>query len=88
ARKRAEAVRGALGARLSRILAASQQGSTGTPLAVRDFELTLEAKRVRGATDPDAGRVVSVDIDDHRRAEPTTPAGAAVPRPTAGAPAA
>ncbi|MFC8879491.1 hypothetical protein ACFUAE_32505, partial [Streptomyces ardesiacus] len=88
ARKRAEAVGRALGARLAQILAASQQGMPGTPLAVRDFGLTLEAKRVRGATDPDAGRVVSVDIDDHRRVAPATPAdGTAAPPPTAGVPA-
>ncbi|MGW5368849.1 lonely Cys domain-containing protein, partial [Streptomyces sp. NPDC004011] len=63
-RKRAEAVGRALGARLAQFLAASQTGTSGTPLAVRDFKLTLDAKRVRSATDPDQGRVVTVEIDD------------------------
>ncbi|WP_331462736.1 lonely Cys domain-containing protein, partial [Streptomyces sp. Z38] len=89
ARKRAEAVRTALGARLARILADSQQGITGPPLAVRDFGLTLDAKRVRGATDPDTGRTVTVDIDDRRQAPPAPPVaftGPALPRPTADVP--
>ncbi|MFD8266027.1 lonely Cys domain-containing protein, partial [Streptomyces althioticus] len=89
ARKRAEAVRTALGAKLARILADSQQGITGTPLAVRDFGLTLDAKRVRGATDPDTGRTVTVDIDDRRQAPPAPPVaftGPALPRPTADVP--
>src|SRR5690606_16842072 len=49
----------------------------------------LDAKRVRGATDPDTGRTVTVDIDDRRQAPPAPPVaftGPALPRPTADVP--
>ena len=45
--------------------ASSSIGLTGT--------LTLDAQRVRRATDPDRGRVVTVDIDDHRHTSPPEP---------------
>ncbi|MFE9241403.1 hypothetical protein [Streptomyces sp. NPDC007007] len=94
-RKRAEAVGRALGDRLSRLLRTFQDGSPGPHVRLADFTLTLDAQRVRRATDPDRGRVVTVDIDDHRHPSPPAsgrpaPAGAprteppAEPRPPAG----
>ncbi|PWS46611.1 hypothetical protein DKT74_06735, partial [Streptomyces sp. ZEA17I] len=73
-RKRAEAVGRALGDRLGALLRTFQQGAPGRHVTLSDFTLTLEASRVRRATDPDLGRVVSVDIDDHRQPAPPVPA--------------
>ncbi|MFD5185382.1 hypothetical protein ACFWMQ_22820 [Streptomyces sp. NPDC058372] len=85
ARTRADAVSRALARRLGQVLAESQRGASGTPVAVRDFPLTLSARRTRGATDPARGRVVTVEIDDHRAVPPGTPGRtapvAAPPRP-------
>ncbi|MFE7449028.1 hypothetical protein [Streptomyces griseus] len=95
-RKRAEAVTGALGDRLGRLLRTFQEGAPGPHVTLSDFRLTQDAKRVRGATDPDRGRVVTVDIDDRRRTpapslhrpeplgEPTEPGTPAPPRPASG----
>ncbi|WP_354598858.1 hypothetical protein R1Y80_03095 [Streptomyces sp. JL1001] len=81
-RKRAEAVGKALGERLARLLRTFQDGVPGPHVRLSDFTLTLDAQRVRSATDPDRGRTVSVDIDDHRHASPAVPA-----RPAPGHPA-
>lgn len=94
--KRAEAVGKALGDRLSRLLRTTfQDGTPGPHVRLSDFTLTLDAQRVRRATDPDRGRVVTVDIDDHRHTSPPGPARLApagepprteppaLPRPTA-----
>lgn len=72
--KRADAVATGLGDRLGRLLRTFQEGTPGPHVTLSDFRLVRDAKRVRGATDPDRGRLVTVDIDDHRE----TPA----PRPT------
>ncbi|MFH9478656.1 hypothetical protein ACH4L7_33190 [Streptomyces anulatus] len=96
AQKRAEAVGKALGDRLGRLLRTFQEGAPGPHVRLADFTLTLDAQRVRRATDPDRGRLVTVDIDDQRhtaRPAPARPAPAgepprteppAPPRPTAG----
>lgn len=95
AQKRAEAVGEALGDRLGRLLRTFQEGVPGPHVRLADFTLTLDAQRVRRATDPDRGRLVTVDIDDQRhtsRPAPSrhAPAGEpprteppALPRPTA-----
>ncbi|MEV7653105.1 hypothetical protein AB0O39_02925 [Streptomyces anulatus] len=95
AQKRAEAVGKALGDRLGRLLRTFQEGTPGPHVRLADFTLTLDAQRVRRATDPDRGRLVTVDIDDRRhssRPAPARPAPAgepprteppALPRPTA-----
>ncbi|MFI2315389.1 hypothetical protein AMK17_31090 [Streptomyces sp. CB00072] len=95
AQKRAEAVGKALGDRLGRLLRTFQEGAPGPHVRLADFTLTLDAQRVRRATDPDRGRLVTVDIDDRRhtsRPAPARPAPAgeptrteppAQPRPTA-----
>ncbi|MFH9556925.1 hypothetical protein ACH4K7_11275 [Streptomyces globisporus] len=73
--KRAEVVAKALGDRLSRLLRTTfQDGTPGPHVRLSDFALTLDAQRVRRATDPDRGRVVTVDIDDHRHTSPPVPA--------------
>ncbi|WP_405194652.1 hypothetical protein [Streptomyces anulatus] len=94
AQKRAEAVGKALGDRLGRLLRTFQEGAPGPHVRLADFTLTLDAQRVRRATDPDRGRLVTVDIDDQRhtsRPAPVRPAPAgeptrteppALPRPT------
>ncbi|MFF2230457.1 WXG100-like domain-containing protein [Streptomyces anulatus] len=94
AQKRAEAVGKALGDRLGRLLRTFQEGVPGPHVRLADFTLTLDAQRVRRATDPDRGRLVTVDIDDQRHASrpaPSRPAPAgepprteppALPRPT------
>ncbi|MFH8689756.1 hypothetical protein ACH4EC_23160 [Streptomyces anulatus] len=94
AQKRAEAVGKALGDRLGRLLRTFQEGVPGPHVRLADFTLTLDAQRVRRATDPDRGRLVTVDIDDRRhtsRPAPARPAPAgeparteppALPRPT------
>ncbi|NED27365.1 hypothetical protein G3I37_21095, partial [Streptomyces anulatus] len=64
--KRAEAVGKALGDRLGRLLRTFQEGAPGPHVRLADFTLTLDAQRVRRATDPDRGRLVTVDIDDRR----------------------
>jgi hypothetical protein len=80
--RRADAVAKALGARLGQVLRTFQSGASGTrPVTVRDFALTVDAKRARAATDPAQGRVVTVDIDDHRLVPPVSPAGAGQPGP-------
>ncbi|WP_069738630.1 hypothetical protein [Streptomyces sp. EN27] len=79
--KRAEAVGKALGDRLARLLRTFQDGAPGPHVRLSDFTLTLEAQRVRRATDPDRGRVVTVDIDDHRQTSPSAPGGSASGRP-------
>ncbi|MGC0361510.1 hypothetical protein RKD25_008885 [Streptomyces sp. SAI-124] len=63
---RADAVGKALGAKLAEVLNASQADVSGPRLSVRDFALTLSAKRARSAADPAHGRIVTVEIDDHR----------------------
>ncbi|MEV4879658.1 hypothetical protein AB0K72_26725 [Streptomyces cyaneofuscatus] len=94
--KRADAVGRALGDRLGRLLRTFQEGAPGPHVRLSDFTLTLDAWRVRRATDPDRGRVVTVDIDDHRHTSPPesdrpAPSGEplrteppALPRPTGG----
>ncbi|WP_143663894.1 lonely Cys domain-containing protein, partial [Streptomyces sp. rh34] len=93
-RKRAEAVANALGDRLGRLLRTFQEGTPGPHVTLSDFQLTQDAKRVRRATDPDRGRVVTVDIDDRRHTpaphpdrhgplgEPPRPETPTLPRPT------
>ncbi|MFJ1801445.1 hypothetical protein [Streptomyces sp. NPDC088180] len=71
--KRAEAVGKALGDRLGRLLRTFQEGAPGPHVRLADFTLTLDAQRVRRATDPDRGRLVTVDIDDHRLTSPPAP---------------
>ncbi|MGW5924855.1 WXG100-like domain-containing protein [Streptomyces anulatus] len=95
AQKRAEAVGKALGDRLGRLLRTFQEGVPGPHVRLADFTLTLDAQRVRRATDPDRGRLVTVDIDDQRHTsrpaparpaptgEPTRTEPPAPPRPTA-----
>ncbi|CAD5987985.1 protein of unknown function [Streptomyces sp. KY75] len=80
--KRANAVGRALGDRLARLLRTFQEGAPGPHVRLSDFTLTLDAQRVRRATDPDRGRVVTVDIDDHRHT--SSPESV---RPTSGRPA-
>ncbi|MEU2149373.1 MULTISPECIES: hypothetical protein [Streptomyces albovinaceus subgroup] len=54
--KRAEVVAKALGDRLSRLLRTTfQDGTPGPHVRLSDFALTLDAQRVRRATDPDRG---------------------------------
>ncbi|WP_318198424.1 hypothetical protein [Streptomyces sp. MCL20-2] len=79
--KRAEAVGKALGDRLARLLRTFQDGAPGPHVRLSDFTLTLDAQRVRRATDPDRGRVVTVDIDDHRHASPPASSRPAPGRP-------
>ncbi|MGW8488081.1 hypothetical protein [Streptomyces sp. NPDC055886] len=79
--KRAEAVGKALGDRLARLLRTLQDGAPGPHVRLSDFTLTLDAQRVRRATDPDRGRVVTVDIDDHRHTSPLAPGRLAPGRP-------
>ncbi|WP_241191730.1 lonely Cys domain-containing protein, partial [Streptomyces sp. ADI97-07] len=93
--ERADAVAKALAARLAQVLDTFQAGHDGPRVGVRDFALTKAAKRVRSATDPAQGRVVTIDIDDRRLVAPgqsgtATPVGEparsdepAVTRPTA-----
>ncbi|MFJ6806659.1 hypothetical protein ACIQRK_11560 [Streptomyces anulatus] len=95
AQKRAEAVGKALGDRLGLLLRTFQEGAPGPHVRLADFTLTLDAQRVRRATDPDRGRLVTVDIDDRRHTsrpapdrpapagEPTRTEPPAQPRPTA-----
>ncbi|WP_146057691.1 lonely Cys domain-containing protein, partial [Streptomyces sp. SM10] len=83
-RARADAVTTALAARLAQVLDTFQAGTTGPRLGVRDFGLTKTAKRVRSATGPAQGRVVTIDVDDHRLVTPTptgrsTPVGESAP---------
>ncbi|MDX3372959.1 hypothetical protein PV390_00955 [Streptomyces sp. ME02-6991-2A] len=92
--KRAAAVGKELGDRLARLLRTFQEGAPGPHLRLSDFTLALDAQRVRRATDPDRGRVVTVDVDDRRQTPPPAsgrpaPAGEplraeppALPRPT------
>ncbi|MFD8407120.1 hypothetical protein ACFV1G_20840 [Streptomyces anulatus] len=83
--KRAEAVGKALGDRLGRLLRTFQEGAPGPHVRLADFTLTLDAQRVRRATDPDRGRLVTVDIDDRRhtsRPAPDRPAPAGEPART------
>ncbi|WP_230543806.1 lonely Cys domain-containing protein, partial [Streptomyces griseus] len=83
-RKRAEAVRSALLARLERLLKEHQAGASGPLVTPSDFPVALEAKRVRRAADPDLGRLVTVGIDD-RRGTPAmspSPATSALPSRT------
>ncbi|MFY0513353.1 hypothetical protein ACOMD4_23625 [Streptomyces anulatus] len=85
AQKRAEAVGKALGDRLGRLLRTFQEGAPGPHVRLADFTLTLDAQRVRRATDPDRGRQVTVDIDDQRhtsRPAPARPAPAGEPTRT------
>ncbi|MFC8624934.1 WXG100-like domain-containing protein [Streptomyces anulatus] len=85
AQKRAEAVGKALGDRLGRLLRTFQEGAPGPHIRLADFTLTLDAQRVRRATDPDRGRLVTVDIDDRRhtsRPAPARPAPAGEPNRT------
>ncbi|MFE4690582.1 lonely Cys domain-containing protein, partial [Streptomyces sp. NPDC056749] len=84
ARARADAVTSALAAELGRALGTFQAGRSGPHVGVRDFGLTKTAKRVRSATAPAQGRVVTIDIDDHRVVTPapsgrTTPVGEPAP---------
>ncbi|MEU2067231.1 hypothetical protein [Streptomyces anulatus] len=85
AQKRAEAVGKALGDRLGRLLRTFQEGVPGPHVRLADYPLTLDAQRVRRATDPDRGRLVTVDIDDRRhtsRPAPARPAPAGEPTRT------
>ncbi|MFE9051560.1 hypothetical protein [Streptomyces rubiginosohelvolus] len=79
--KRAEAVGKALGGRLARLLRTFQDGAPGPHVRLADFALTLDAQRVRRATDPDRGRTVTVAIDDHRHIPPLTSGRPAPVRP-------
>ncbi|MFE8008166.1 lonely Cys domain-containing protein [Streptomyces sp. NPDC057418] len=76
--ERADAVAKALAARLTQVLDTFQTGLSGSRVGVRDFGLTKSAKRVRSATDPAQGRVVTIGIDDHRLVPPG-PSGRATP---------
>ncbi|WP_435811452.1 hypothetical protein [Streptomyces rubiginosohelvolus] len=82
--KRAEAVGKALGDRLARLLRTFQDGAPGPHVRLADFTLTLDAQRVRRATDPDRGRMVTVAIDDRRH---TPPPASGRPAPVRPAPA-
>ncbi|HWU06182.1 MAG TPA: hypothetical protein VN520_07285, partial [Streptomyces sp.] len=81
--ERADAVARALAARLTQVLDTFQAGLSGPRVGVRDFGLTKVAKRVRSATDPAQGRVVTIEIDDHR----LVPPGASAPVTPPGEPA-
>ncbi|MEU1127394.1 lonely Cys domain-containing protein, partial [Streptomyces sp. NPDC005899] len=72
-RERADAVARALAARLARALDTLQSGVGGPRLGVRHFGVTKSGTRVRSATDPAQGRLVTIEIDD-RRLVPREPA--------------
>ncbi|WP_371934435.1 lonely Cys domain-containing protein [Streptomyces glycanivorans] len=78
---RADAVARALATRLGQILTTLQADTGGPRVGVRDFGLTKAAKRVRRATDPAQGRVVTIEIDDQRLVPPgsSAPSGTTTP---------